>query len=102
MKMSEKIKNILLDHKGKKNAITSKSISKTMGFPMEDTQSVSRQAIWDTAEEFNLPLVSCSKGYFLAETDEEIKEYNENIQRRINGMEETRKMVNKNYKEWKK
>lgn len=43
--MSEKIKDILLEHRGKKNAITSKQISKSMGFPMEDTQSVSRKEI---------------------------------------------------------
>lgn len=64
--MSEKIKNILMLHRGKENAIASKRISKEMGFPMEDTQSVSRQAIWSTAKEYGLPLISCSKGYFLA------------------------------------
>lgn len=100
--MSELIKNILLQHKGKRNAITSKKISKIMGFPMEDTQSVSRNAIWETAKEYGLPLVSCTRGYFIAETDAEMAEYNANIQSRIDGMEETRRMVNKNYKEWRK
>ena len=100
--MHKRIRDILLQHKGKANAIASKEISKIMGFPMEDTQSVSRKAIWDTAREFGLPVVSCNKGYFVAENDEEISEYNSNIQRRIDGMEETRKMANKNYQEWKK
>lgn len=100
--MSEKIKDILMDHRGKKNAIASKRISEAMGFPMEDTQAVSRQAIWSTAEEYGLPLVSCNRGYFIAETDDEIEEYNKNIQKRIDGMEKTRKMANQNYKEWKK
>lgn len=100
--MNETIKDILLKHKGKKNAITSKEISSVMGFPMEDTQSVSRQAIWSTAEEYKLALISCKNGYFIAETDDEIAEYNRNIQKRIDGMEKTRKMVNKNYEEWKK
>lgn len=100
--MSKKIKDILMDHRGKKNAIASKRISEAMGFPMEDTQAVSRQAIWSTAEEYGLPLVSCNRGYFIAETDDEIEEYNKNIQKRIDGMEKTRKMANQNYKEWKK
>lgn len=100
--MSEKIKDILLQHKGKSNAITSKEVSRKMGFPMEDTQVVSRKAIWETAREYGLPLVSCNRGYFIAETDDEINEYNSNIQSRIDGMEETRKMANKNYQEWKK
>ena len=100
--MSEKIKDILMDHRGKKNAIASKRISEAMGFSMEDTQSVSRQAIWSTAEEYGLPLVSCNKGYFIAETDDEIEAYNQNIQKRITGMEKTREMANQNYKRWKK
>lgn len=99
--MSSEIKDILLKHKGKENKITSKEISAKMGFPMEDTQSVSRKAIWDTAEEYGLPLVSCSRGYYLANSQEELDEYNENIQKRIDGMEKTRKMANKNFKEWK-
>lgn len=100
--MSEKIKDILLQHKGKANAITSKEVSRKMGFPMEDTQSVSRKAIWETAKEYGLPLVSCNRGYFIAEADDEIAEYNSNIQSRIDGMEETRRMANINYQEWKK
>ena len=60
------------------------------------------KAIWSTAEEYKLPLISCKNGYFIAETDDEIAEYNRNIQKRIDGMEKTRKMVNKNYEEWKK
>lgn len=47
---------------------------------MEDTQSVSRKAIWKTAKHFGLPLISCNKGYFIAETDDEITEYKSSIQ----------------------
>lgn len=100
--MSEKIKDLLLQHKGKANAIPSKEVSRIMGFPMEDTQAVSRRAIWEAAKEFELPLISCNKGYFIAETDDEIDEYNSNIQSRIDGMKETRKMTIKNYQKRKK
>lgn len=95
--MSEKIKNILMEHRGKENAIAAKRISMAMGFPMEDTQSVSRQAIWDTADEYNLPLLSCSKGFFLAQSDDELEEFNANYEKRIAGMRRTQEMVNKNY-----
>ena len=99
--MSEKIRDILLEHRGKSNAIPSKKISEAMNFPMEDTQSVSRKAIWDTAEEYGLPLISCSKGYFIAESDEEMKAFNENYEKRINGMRRTQAMANENYRRWK-
>lgn len=100
--MHEQIKDILLKHIGHKNPIKSKEISEKMGFPLEDTQSVSRKAIWETAEKFGLPLVSSSKGYYIAETDEEVEKYRDNIKQRIQGMESTLKMVIKNYKEQKK
>lgn len=100
--MSEKIQKILLEHRGRKNAIAAKRISEAMRFPMEDTQSVSRQAIWNTAEEYGLPLISCNKGYFIAETDEEMADYNANYEKRISGMRKTQEMANKNYERWKR
>ena len=99
--MSKKIRDILLDHRGRSNAIASKRISEAMDFPMEDTQSVSRHAIWATAEEYGLPLISCNKGYFIAETDEEMATFNANYEKRINGIKKTQKMANDNYKRWK-
>ena len=75
--MYEEIKQILLQHKGKARAIKSKNISSRIGLPMEDTQKISRLAIWHTAEKYGLPLVACKNGYFIAETDDEIAEYEE-------------------------
>lgn len=97
----ERIKNILLLHKGKDNAVTAKAISRSVGFPMEDTQLVCRRVIWETAKTYGLPVVSCGNGYFIAETEDEIREYNMNIQGRINGMERTREIVNTNFRNWK-
>lgn len=45
--------------------------------------------------------MSSSKGYYIAETDEEVEKYRDNIKQRIQGMENTLKMVIKNYKEQK-
>ena len=99
--MSERIRDILMEHRGKGNAIASKRISEAMDFPMEDTQAVSRKAIWDTAEEYGLPLISCNKGYFIAETDEELEAFNANYEKRISGMRRTQAMANENYRRWK-
>lgn len=101
--MHEKIKNVLLAHCGTENAITSKQISKIMGFPMEDTQSVSRKEIWKTAEEYHLPVISCgNKGFCIAENEEEIKAFNDNRDKRVAGIRKNQDMVNKNWKEYKK
>lgn len=94
----KKINDILSRHCGKANAITAKRISASMRYPMEDTQAISRKNIHQTAEEYNLPLLSCSKGFYIAETQEELDEYNQNIDNRINEMDRKRKLVNENYR----
>lgn len=96
--MYERIREILLIHRGKENPITARQISRIMGFPLEDTQSVSRKAIWETAVRYDLALASCSKGYFIVNHQNELDEYNNNIQRRIDGMIQTRNLVNENFR----
>ncbi len=100
--MHKIIKNILMNHKGKENAIKSKEISLEMNLPMEDTQSVTRKIIWETAEIFELPLVACSNGYFIAQNDAELDEYNLNLEKRIGGIRKLQAMVNSNYNKQKK
>ncbi len=94
----KKIKDILEQHCGKENAIASHYISEIMGYPMEDTQAVGRKEIHETAEEYDLPLLSCSKGFYLAETEDELAEYNENIDSRILEMDRKRKLVNESFR----
>lgn len=101
MNNNNKIKDILLQHRGKNNAITSKNVSSIMGFPMEDTQAKSRKEIHKTAEMFNLPLLSCSHGFYIAETEQELEEYNRGIDNRISGIEKNRQIVNENFKRLK-
>lgn len=98
MSKDEKIKDILLQHRGKSNAITSKKISESMGFPMEDTQAVCRNAIHKTAIKYGLPLLSCNKGFYIAETEQELDEYNKNIDKRIREMDCNRNIVNENFR----
>ena len=90
----KRIKHILEQHCGKRNAIASHVISEEIGYPMEATQAVSRKEIHATAEEYDLPLLSCNKGFYLAETEEELAEYNENIDSRIHEMDRKRNLVN--------
>ncbi len=98
MKKHEKIKDILEQHCGKENAIPSHCISEEIGYPMEATQAVSRKAIHETAEEYDLPLLSCSKGFYLAETEDELAEYNENIDSRIREMDRKRHLANESFR----
>ena len=94
----KRIKDILEQHCGKRNAIASHVISEEIGYPIEAPQAVSRKEIHATAEEYDLPLLSCNKGFYLAETEEELAEYNENIDSRIREMDRKRNLVNDSFR----
>ena len=94
----KRIKDILEQHCGKRNAIASHVISEEIGYPMEATQAVSRKEIHATAEEYDLPLLSCNNGFYLAEAEEELAEYNENIDSRIREMDRKRNLVNDSFR----
>ena len=98
----EIIKEILLRHKGRKNAIRSKEISSLLGLPLEDTQFVTRMLIRKVCEAFELPVISSSEGYFIPENEKELKKYNLEMQKRIDGIESTRRKINANYNKWVK
>lgn len=97
--MYEMVKDILLNHRGAENSITAKEISSIMGFEMEDTQHECRQIIKKTMDMFSLPVISSTKGYYIANTDDEIETYCKNIKSRIIGM---RKRMNNAVKFYKK
>ena len=90
----EKLKSILELHRGKRNAIPSRKISEMIDYPMEDTQSATRAILHQTAEKYNLPLISCRKGFYIAETEEELAEYNRCIDSRIREMNRRRNLAN--------
>lgn len=94
----EKLKSILELHRGKRNAIPSRKISEMIDYPTEDTQSATRAILHKTAEKYNLPLISCRKGFYIAETEEELAEYNRCIDSRIREMNRRRNLVNEAFR----
>ena len=92
------VKEILLRHRGRNNAIKSKEISALLGLPLEDTQAVTRSLIRRVSE--MLPVVSCYDGYFIPENEIELGMYNKEMQRRIDGIKHRMIKTNENYKNW--
>ena len=92
------IKNILENHTGNKNSITSKEIAKIIGITEDDTHSKTRRLIFECAKKFRLPLAATNKGYFLIQTNEEYDEYIANLDERIEGIECRKKFVSDNYR----
>lgn len=94
----EEIKKIILEHRGKTNAIKSREIANKVGINEDDTHAKTREIIRDIKETDNLPVLACNKGYYLAETEEEFNEYIENLKNRIKGIEKRIQITTNNYK----
>ena len=76
MSLHEQIKNILLEHKGKKNAITSREIAKIVGEKWGVSGGNIRPKITETIKKYQLPVAShTNKGYFLMANREELINY---------------------------
>jgi hypothetical protein len=77
-----KIKEILLQHKGKANAIKSKSIASAIGISEDDTHIGTRSLITKLVKQ-GLPIGACDNGYFLIETQKEVDDYSQLLNSRI-------------------
>lgn len=99
--MIEKIKDILLSHKGKRNAITSAEIAQRIGVTEDDTHAQTRALILECAEKYKLPLAANNKGYYLISNQKEFDEYMKNLDSRSAGIEARKKIITKNFKERK-
>lgn len=86
MDIIEQIKNILLEHHGKSNAITSGEIADSIGIYEDDTYSQTRAMILQAARRYNLPLAADIIGYYLINNDFEYREYMINLDSRIAGI----------------
>lgn len=64
---------------GKQNAMSSKELAKICGVK----PTTVRDLIIEIREEYQLPIVSCTNGYFVIETDGEFRDVMDRIEREI-------------------
>lgn len=95
--MREKLKTILMEHKGKSNRITSSQIARCLGINEDDTHAKTRSLIFDVAEEYKIPLAADAKGYYVIATKEEYQDYMNNLDRRIAGIDRRKMIISNNY-----
>lgn len=82
------IREILEDHRGKDDPITSREISNQVGIDEPGSFPTTRGAITKLLHEEKIPIGASGNGYFILESEDEIDEYIGNLTRRINGLEE--------------
>lgn len=99
--MLEKIRNIILSHKGKRNAISSAEIARRIGIIEDDTHAQTRALLLECAEKYGLPLAASNKGYYLITSRQEFDEYMNNLDLRSAGIEARKRIIANNFKETK-
>lgn len=102
MDIIEQIKNILMQHRGKSNAITSGEIAVMVGINEDDTHAQTRAMILDAVIRYNLPLAADNTGYYLITNDLEYYDYMKNLNSRIVEISERKNLITRNYGLWKK
>lgn len=95
----ELIRDILNSHIGKSNKVTSSQIAEQIGIQEDATHAKTRALIIEATKKYKLPLAANNRGYFLINTKSEYNEYIENLNSRIAGIEERKKIITDNYKE---
>ena len=91
--------NILNHHIGKSNKVTSSQIAEQIGIQEDATHAKTRALILEAAKKYRLPLAANSRGYYIINTKTEYHEYIKNLDLRIAGIEERKKIITDNYKE---
>jgi len=80
---------------GKKNAITTYKLAKLMDIEITNTNERIRFAMKRLRCEFEKPVVSCSKGMYIARNREEVLEYKEDLNVRMLGLEKNIRALDK-------
>ncbi|KKK45614.1 hypothetical protein LCGC14_3165190, partial [marine sediment metagenome] len=88
------IKEILLEHKGKKNAITSREIAKQIGEKWGVSGGNIRPKITETIKQYQLPVAShTNKGYFFINNKKEFKNYLKTLDSYINAITDRKAFI---------
>jgi len=82
------IQSLILRHRGKGMAVTVKNIATALAIQEDGgiTNPITRKMITEIIETSRLPIGSCSNGYFLITTEDELNDYVKNLNSRIAGI----------------
>ena len=99
-KARERVKEILLEHRGADDPISSREISEILDKREVGSFPETRMLIRDIMLEDQIPVASSNSGYYVIETEEELKDYVDQLESRILGMSERKYAVQRAANEW--
>jgi len=98
MSEHENIKEIILEHIGKKNGIRSPKLAKIIGVDPGGSNVNIRRLILETIRIYSLPIGSHTYyGYYLIENKDELKEYIRSLDSRRHEIDQRKVLVNVAY-----
>ncbi len=93
-----KIRDILVNHVGEKNAITARNISIAVGIEDGDTFIRTRDLIEKAIRVFRLPVAATTNsGYFFLSTEDELYKYRRSLDGRKVEIEDRKQIVSRNF-----
>jgi len=95
-----RIKEILEDHVGKENQISSGDIGPEIGIHEDATHVQVRGLIRDAIEKFSLPVGGSSRGYYLIKDEDELKQYTDSIDKRIEKMQGRKDLIEQAFEDY--
>jgi hypothetical protein len=93
--LRDRARDLIKSLKGKRNAKTSYWIAEYLGLKVSNTNEKIRTVMKELLVEECLPVISCSKGFFLADNADEIREFDQNLDSRIAGLQRDKAALNK-------
>ena len=96
----ERVKSILLDHRGKDDAISSREISEQLNREEVGSFPETRMLIREIMLEDQIPIASNNSGYYVVESEEELQDYVDQLEQRILGVSERKFAVQRAANAW--
>ena len=96
------IKDIMLKHKGKSTAISSRELSNLLSIKEGETYSVTRSLLFKAMRKYPLPIAATNSrppGYFYISDREELDQYMITLEQRKMEIETRKNIVYQNYQE---
>ena len=90
---NKEIKEILEKNRGKNNQISAGEIGRRIGIDEDATHVQVRGLILQTIQQYKLPVAGGNRGYYLISNREELDEYFNSIDSRIQEMEKRKDLV---------
>jgi len=95
-----RIKQILENHVGKENQISSGEIGPQIGIYEDATHVQVRNLIREAIEKLRLPIGGGNRGYYLIKDEDELRQYLESIDNRINEMQKRKELLEDAFEEY--